>query len=139
MIYDGVNTKPPLNDDTLQHYGVKGMKWKHHKNTDLKYRGYPSAESGKKLTFVMDRGLLVDDHYKSANRSTNKSRPISKSKKTANKKKDLLKKKWETDDLHSTRRIKMLNRIGFKDWSKDTNYIGYYAQQEKKYGRKKKR
>ena len=27
MIYDGVNTKPPLNDDTLQHYGVKGMKW----------------------------------------------------------------------------------------------------------------
>ena len=28
MIYDGIITKPPLDEDTLAHYGVKGMKWK---------------------------------------------------------------------------------------------------------------
>ena len=28
MIYDYVVTKPPLNEDTLTHYGVKGMKWR---------------------------------------------------------------------------------------------------------------
>ncbi len=28
MIYDYVSIKPPLNENTLTHYGVKGMKWK---------------------------------------------------------------------------------------------------------------
>ena len=28
MVYDGVITKPELNEDTLAHYGIKGMKWK---------------------------------------------------------------------------------------------------------------
>ena len=28
MTYDYVSIKPPLNEDTLAHYGVKGMKWK---------------------------------------------------------------------------------------------------------------
>lgn len=27
MMYDYVTTKPELNDETLTHYGVKGMKW----------------------------------------------------------------------------------------------------------------
>ena len=31
MDYDYVITKPDLNEDTLAHYGVKGMKWKRHK------------------------------------------------------------------------------------------------------------
>ena len=31
MIYDYVVTKPPLNEDTLTHYGVKGMKWRKRK------------------------------------------------------------------------------------------------------------
>lgn len=31
MIYDYIITKPPLNEDTLAHYGVKGMKWKKRK------------------------------------------------------------------------------------------------------------
>lgn len=29
--YDYIITKPPLNEDTLAHYGVKGMKWRKHK------------------------------------------------------------------------------------------------------------
>lgn len=27
MVYDYVNTKPELNEETLAHYGIKGMKW----------------------------------------------------------------------------------------------------------------
>ena len=27
MIYDYVQTKPPLNEETLAHYGIKGMRW----------------------------------------------------------------------------------------------------------------
>lgn len=30
MTYDYIITKPPLNEDTLAHYGVKGMKWRQH-------------------------------------------------------------------------------------------------------------
>ena len=30
MIYDYITTKPPLDEDTLAHYGIKGMKWKNH-------------------------------------------------------------------------------------------------------------
>lgn len=29
--YDYIITKPPLDENTLVHYGVKGMKWRHHK------------------------------------------------------------------------------------------------------------
>lgn len=31
MDYDYVITKPDLNEETLAHYGVKGMKWRRHK------------------------------------------------------------------------------------------------------------
>jgi len=31
MMYDGVIEKPELNEETLAHYGIKGMKWKNHK------------------------------------------------------------------------------------------------------------
>ena len=34
--YDYVITKPDLNEDTLTHYGVKGMKWKRRKGNDFK-------------------------------------------------------------------------------------------------------
>lgn len=30
MMYDYVIEKPELNEDTLAHYGIKGMKWKNH-------------------------------------------------------------------------------------------------------------
>ena len=29
-MYDYIIEKPPLNEDTLVHYGVKGMKWRKH-------------------------------------------------------------------------------------------------------------
>jgi len=32
MVYDYIITKPPLDEDTLAHYGVKGMKWRRVKN-----------------------------------------------------------------------------------------------------------
>lgn len=59
MTYDGVITKPSL-DDALKHYGVKGMKWKKHKNKDLKDRGYESAEGRKKLYLDLDKKMLYD-------------------------------------------------------------------------------
>lgn len=34
-IYDYIITKPPLDEDTLAHYGIKGMKW--HKHLKSKY------------------------------------------------------------------------------------------------------
>ena len=30
MMYDYIIEKPELNEDTLAHYGIKGMKWKNH-------------------------------------------------------------------------------------------------------------
>lgn len=30
MVYDYVTTKPELNEETLMHYGIKGMKWRKH-------------------------------------------------------------------------------------------------------------
>lgn len=35
MVYDYIITKPELNEDTLAHYGIKGMKW--HKKLKGKY------------------------------------------------------------------------------------------------------
>lgn len=37
MIYDGVINKPPLNEETLAHYGVLGMKWGVRKNPEKAY------------------------------------------------------------------------------------------------------
>lgn len=31
MEYDGVVLKPELNEETLEHFGIKGMKWRHRK------------------------------------------------------------------------------------------------------------
>ena len=46
MMYDGVINKPDL-DEALEHYGVKGMKWRKRKAKNLVDKGYPSAESNK--------------------------------------------------------------------------------------------
>lgn len=35
MIYDYITTKPPLNNETLAHYGIKGMKWRRRKNKTI--------------------------------------------------------------------------------------------------------
>ena len=31
MMYDGIITKPPL-EDVLEHHGIKGMRWGHRKS-----------------------------------------------------------------------------------------------------------
>lgn len=54
MIYDYVNTKPPLNEETLAHYGVKGMKWKNHiynikKSITTAYDQYKKGLLGKRI------------------------------------------------------------------------------------------
>ena len=38
-MYDYIITKPPLDEDTLAHYGVKGMRWRHKKRKNTKKTG----------------------------------------------------------------------------------------------------
>lgn len=46
-MYDYIIEKPELNEDTLAHYGVKGMKWKKH----LKGKYYSlKSKAGEKIT-----------------------------------------------------------------------------------------
>ena len=45
MNYDGVITKPELNEETLTHYGVKGMKWRKRKAKGV-------TKSSKKSNFM---------------------------------------------------------------------------------------
>lgn len=52
--YDYIITKPPLDENTLAHYGVKGMKWKRHKNRSTRSSGLqnrkfeiPGAKQGR--------------------------------------------------------------------------------------------
>lgn len=51
MDYDYVITKPDLNEDTLAHYGVKGMKWRKHK---------AKTKSAKKNSLLDE--IYSDDH-----------------------------------------------------------------------------
>ena len=57
MIYDYVVTKPPLNEDTLTHYGVKGMKWRKRK------KGFYQnpAKMSKSLKDKIQAQHLADD------------------------------------------------------------------------------
>ena len=70
MMYDYVIKKPNI-DEALEHYGVKGMKWKKRKK-NLTDKGYNSAESEKKYTLNLRTKELSDDNYANANKATSK-------------------------------------------------------------------
>lgn len=75
--YDGVILKPTL-DEALEHYGVKGMKWKKHKSSasrsslpqangakshlrNLKMRGYDQARGPQAPSRTWSNGVMVAD------------------------------------------------------------------------------
>lgn len=92
MKYDYVIDKPSL-DEALQHYGVKGMKWRKRKAKNLVDKGYPSAESNKSYNLNLKTMQLTDDHYAKANKATDKSKPsLTKSGKLRTKRKNLVNK-----------------------------------------------
>ena len=58
-MYDYIITKPPLDEDTLAHYGVKGMRWHHRKGSsnrpssrkrNIKGKGSGAVKKGKVKT-----------------------------------------------------------------------------------------
>lgn len=52
MEYDYIITKPPLDENTLAHYGVKGMKWRRYKKRNTQTRSrieIPGAKQGQAL------------------------------------------------------------------------------------------
>ena len=58
-MYDYIIEKPPLNEDTLAHYGVKGMKWRKHikgKYYSLKSKAgeYITKRNRKKIGVAAD-------------------------------------------------------------------------------------
>lgn len=63
MIYDYITTKPPLNESTLAHYGVKGMKWGRRKKIRRKPDDWKKKELSE-LSFMTNTGLHGDPRYK---------------------------------------------------------------------------
>ena len=61
MIYDGVINKPPLNEETLAHYGVLGMKWGVRKNPEKAY-----SKATKELAKRKKKVVKADKKYKRA-------------------------------------------------------------------------
>lgn len=116
MYYDYITSKPPLNEDTLAHYGVKGMKWKRRKGLPYNSNGsgvYAHPKQNRPLgrkknvttggTGVHKRneGLML--HNPAGNGHSlptgfnNRSNKINKiSRKTYNKVRDYLRKKLKT-------------------------------------------
>ena len=62
----------------LKHYGVKGMKWRKHKNKDLKDRGYESAEGQKEYYLDLDKKLLTQRYVNEATGNLQKARKKAK-------------------------------------------------------------
>lgn len=57
-MYDYIIEKPELNEDTLAHYGIKGMKWKKH----LKGKYYSlKSKAGEKITKQRRKRAGLDD------------------------------------------------------------------------------
>lgn len=65
MVYDYVTTKPELNEETLAHYGIKGMKWRKH----LKGRYYSmkSKLGEKKTKFTRTMNMIGKDYVTTDN------------------------------------------------------------------------
>lgn len=59
MVYDYVTTKPELNEETLAHYGIKGMKWR--KRLKGKYYSMKSKLGEKKTKFTRTLNLINKD------------------------------------------------------------------------------
>ena len=57
-MYDYIVNKPELNEDTLAHYGIKGMKWRKRKN---KFKDSVDYELKKKKKKVLDNYLGPND------------------------------------------------------------------------------
>ena len=79
MIYDGVINKPPLNEETLAHYGVLGMKWGVRKNPEkafskaakeLAKRKKKVAKAAKRYNRALNRPL--GSLYRSTSQKLNK-------------------------------------------------------------------
>lgn len=66
MEYDYIITKPPLDDETLMHYGIKGMKWRRKKGRKsktisrsrkkIKKYEVPGHEFGEGIAKLLDKG-----------------------------------------------------------------------------------
>lgn len=60
MEYDYIINKPELNEDTLAHYGVKGMKWRKHLKGKY-YSAKSKATAGLVKTRRKIRGIAPED------------------------------------------------------------------------------
>lgn len=138
MMYDGVIEKPELNEETLAHYGIKGMKWKNHKAKILenayeekKQRGEETKERlnalfKKKKETTLD--ILNQQKTKSLRKLTSGkgSSSSSKSKETDNNDKEAEKKSKEIGSNN-----------GLTDEQKKAKYEAY-AKKRDAYIKKKK-
>lgn len=66
--YDYIITKPPLDEDTLAHYGIKGMKWRKRK-TKKKISSIKKNKNNGKMYSI--NGKLVSEEEWNENQKAN--------------------------------------------------------------------
>lgn len=102
MVYDYVTTKPELNEETLAHYGIKGMKWR--KRLKGKYYSMKSKLGEKKTKFTRTLNLIdkevatTNNGKKMASTSKNQYRKLMGIESISNAGKPNNKRKWVLKD-----------------------------------------
>lgn len=138
MTYDYVTTKPELNEDTLQHYGVKGMKWRHRKARIKGKTLEARAKINRKLRGIKDNEISWYNGKTSSGR-TDSGKALStsgviKGNATYNGKRET------QNDGYSK---KALTSGAYKDkspgYTRDSNYGQYYDVNGKYYHKKKRK
>jgi len=141
-MYDGVIEKPELNEETLAHYGIKGMKWKNHKAKILEDAYEEKKQRGEEIKEQLN--ALFNKKRESATGIINRQKTKSLMKLTSGKGSSSSSKSKETDskdedeETKETKKSQTANTSNeLTDEQKKAKYEAY-AKKRDAYIKKKK-